>query len=536
MKRNIRKIALVLSIAMLLIMLAACGSSGNNASPAPSAGNAPADTIGAPVEEVKNTVKSDETLTVMLNGEPNLLLGEGNEAAIIVMESIGGGILEFDSANNSWRPGICTGFETVDETHYSFELRDGVTFSDGTPITAEDCVFSLNFWKETGNSDAQYYDIENTQIVDDKHFTLALTHYTPGWEFALVSQTGIVFSENALNAVGGTSGAERTPPVGAGRYVFKEWQPGSYILVERNENYWDPDYTGYYKYIKYVFVADSASRVLAVKSGDADVAVRITTADMTSIENDPKLQVVTVNTTVYNLIYNNKSGACADPKVREALSYAVDANAVNAIVNMGHGEPVGSWILPEFPFYKSCAEANNYDPEKAKQLLAEAGYPDGIELFLPVVGNNSQAATVVQETMRQAGITLNVQIMEQANYLEVVRAAEHDMILGTAFIRYRSANNYNLFNPELAGRAPQNAHLSGDAAEHVKELIAKCSSSDLAVAEQAWYEMQDYLFGNHVLTCICSTHGYATMRSDLTGYANCNPIEYLDPTGIHPVV
>lgn len=522
--------ALTALLLVCALMLTACGGSSSTASSVPASSTV---TTGIP-EAVANTEKSDETLTVMLNAEPDTMLaGVMNEGACIVQNTFAESILRYDPETKGWLPGICTGYETVDDTHYTFELREGVTYSDGTPVTVDDIIFSLRWFKEAGNSNAQYINMEETVKIDESHFTLALTEYVPGWE-TFINGTGmVIISESGLEAVGGAEGASRTPPATVGRYIFKEWEPGSYITVERNDNYYDSEYVGYYKTIRFVFVADSASRVLSLQSGDADVALRLSTADMMTVEADPNLQALVVNTGIYNVYFNNTNGPCADPKVREALTYAIDGAAVNAAVMMNKGEVVRSFSLPEFVYYKDF-DLIETNAEKAKELLAEAGYPNGLDLYLPVIKNHANVATVVQESLRQAGVNVTVETIEQQSFLEKTRNSEFDMIVGSKTLTALATNALNQVNPALAGRNPQNVWPNAEQAEILNEMIVRCNSSDEAVRAQAWDEIQTYMFDNYMFAPTCTNHLYAAMKADLEGYSTCNIMDYADVTEIHP--
>lgn len=492
-----------------------------------------AETIGIAKAEA-NTRKTDETLTVMLNAEPNgIFSGDNNEGGLIILNAVADSILEFDSVEKTWRPGICEGYEKVDDTHYTFKVRDDAVYSDGTPVTAEDCVYSLGMWKDSGASQAQYYDMEQTAVIDDKHFTLALTEYVPKWEFFVAQHPGVVVSEAAVEAAGGIEGIKRTQPVTAGRYRITEWQPGSYIMTERNDTYYDKDYTGYYKYIKYVFVADSSSRILAVKSGDADIAYRVSAADVASSKNDDTIQDLVINTSCYNVYFNNESGPCADVKVREALSCAIDGNAVNASVMMGMGQLTRGLILPQFPYYKE-KEPVALDYEKAKALLAEAGYGDGLELSLPVIATTSQVATVIQESLRQIGVTVNIEVLEQQAFAERARGGQFDFIVGTAGLCYENTNNFNQFDPDLKGRSVQNCRVT-EGADELSGYIDMCYSSDEATVAEGWGLVQDFIFDNYCLTGTCTTHLYSMMRTGLEGYTAANTMDHADVTEVHPV-
>ena len=168
---------------------------------------------------------------------------------------------------------------------------------------------------------------------------------------------------------------------------------------------------------------------MAVQSGDANVAYKISTTDYVMLEMNPMVEgVIISDIDLYNLGFNCSSEKLSDPKVREALAYAVDAESVNMIVNMGRGK-VAQGLFPEsFPYYHEVYEGGHlpFDPAKAKQLLADAGIPEGtLTLKFITLAANANIATIIQESMRQAGVNVEIEIEEQSVYVQDARSGNY---------------------------------------------------------------------------------------------------------------
>lgn len=527
-----KTIALLLALVMAFALVACGGKQpsgeqpGGNTDPGTSA---PADP-GTPSKPAE-PVKTDETLVVMLDAEPEKLYGDAGASGIIIIDAIAASLLEYDAETRGWTWGLAESYEKIDDTHYKFTLREGIQYADGTPVTAADAVYSLGYMNAQGTSDAQYFNMEEMEVIDDRTFVFALTQYIPGWEFFLAEHNGVVYSQAAVDAVGGEEAALRNIPVGCGKYQLKEWKSGEYILIERNENYYDKDYIGYYKYIKFMFVGDSASRLLAVKSGDAQVAYRISAAEYNSLKSDPAVTGLAYDAgVVYNVYFNNESGPCADVKVREALCYAIDGAAVNAVINMNAGTVAQGWLPASFPHYKDYGLIE-YNPEKAKQMLADAGYPNGIDLYCCVIASHREMATVVQESMRQAGVNLTVEVLEQNVYLQKARGGEYDIQMGNNTVPSLTPNVFNQIDPGKVGKSVQSCRIK---APEVSDYIKMCNSSDEATSAEGWEKLTDYVFGNYCLKGLCDGDKYNAVAAGLTGLSYATRMSYIDVTNIRP--
>lgn len=534
-----------LGIALAAAMLAGCGGSGKGASPADTGTSTEAggagETVGqnTPAADVggvdkSNTETSDETLTVVLMAEPTTITGLNGvttESSLIISECIGGTLLEYDDGEVT--PSLASGYEAIDDTHYRFTIRDEACYSDGTPVTAQDVVYSYGCYQAGGASAASYFNMEETVAEDDKNVIVAFQSYVPGWEYLIAEGNLPIYSEAAVEAVGGLESTDLAAPTGCGRYVLSEWKTGEYVMLERNENYWDTDYTPYYKYIKFIGIGDAASRLLAVQSGDANVAYKITATDYIALEANPDVNgVIISDDDLYNLGFNCTSEKLKDPKVREALTYAVDAEAVNALVNMGRGK-VAQGLFPEnFPYYHEVYEGGHlpFDPAKAKELLAQAGYPDGLTLRFITLAANQSIATIIQESMRQAGVTVEIDVLEQSVYVQEARSGNYDLQIISSSLGSVQPNCFNAISSRQMGKAVGQCRLNDPAMD---ELCDLASSPDPAVQGQAFGDIIDYVFNNYCLVGLCTQNKYCGVTAGIDGLTTGTRMSYIDVSYMH---
>lgn len=534
--------AMLLALAMImLISLAACGG-GTGSSTATSAGQSgtpaiPSDMTAVTEATSANTTKSDDTVTVMLGAEPTALTGLtgiNDQKSCVVMYALSARLFDFNYADGTAVPSLASGYEVIDDTHYRITLREDAQYSDGTPITAEDAAFCLKQYCDVGFDWTNHFVKDEIKAEDTHTLLLAYDTYVPGWDVGLCEATAGIYSQAAIEAVGGFEGSTRNMPLSGGRYNFKEWKPGEYMLLERNENYWDPDYTGYYKFIKILWASDSASRTLAVKSGDADVADTISVSECLTLKADPSANPVVFSTgTTFQLYFNCDKEPFNDPKLREAVSYLVDAVGINQLVNMGMGETVQGFIPRQMgEYYHDYFEGgiHPYDPEKGKAMLAEAGYGSGLTVDCIVLQANAAAATVVQEALRNAGITMNVTTLEPANYVPAARKGEYDITIGNNTNSYIAPDNFWLVDPVSAYNTIGGPKITD---ETMSEIVARANSVDHDTAVKGWNDTIDYLLDNHCLVGLYNKLVCAAINPDVAGLKLLKR-DYLNITEMHP--
>ncbi|MDD3403502.1 MAG: ABC transporter substrate-binding protein [Hespellia sp.] len=435
---KLKKLTAIVLAGAMTISLAACGGGDKSSGTATGSTGATATaSFLQPNTDAANTEETDETLTIGLSSEPSTLFGIAagkteNEDQII-RSALTETLVKKNYATGEIEPNLASEWEWVDGTHLKFTLRDDVTMGDGTPLVADDVVYTFNVCKEyCATSDVGKYLVG--AVADDEHtVTIEFTTEAPDF-LTMVSWTdyGIV-TEDEVNAAGGLEAAQTNPVVGNGPYKFVEWKNGQSITLERNEDYWNTDYAGYYKTIVFTFTSDAAAREMAVESGDADVAVDMPVSQAATYASSDA-----VNTTIYSfgqethLWYNmgDDSRATADANVRAAIDKALDFDAIAQVGTSGTADASLSYWDTSCEFYQAnyTKEERDVDVDAAKELLAEAGYEDGLEITALGLQDNTPVLTVMQANLAEAGITLTIDTPDTAQFVEAAFGGDYDLI------------------------------------------------------------------------------------------------------------
>jgi len=306
-----------------------------------------------------------------------------------------------------------------DATEFTLKLRKGIKFHDGTPFNAE--AVKINFDRLLDPKVAIRYrflvaPISTVTVADE--FTVKIKTKAPF--AALVSNlthqaTGIQ-SPDALKA---SWEKPLTKPVGTGPFMFKEWVPGNKFVMARNDNYWGKK--PLLQEVTWRVIPDDASRVVALETGEVHAAVRIPPFDIPRLKADKKLAVLSAASvrTIY-LGFNTLKEPFQDKRVRQAINYAVNKEAIVKHVLGGVGRVSDAAISPGI-FGYAPIKTYEYNIEKAKALLAEAGFPKGFETTLhPAVGRyymDASVATAVAADLLKVGIRAEIKMMEWGTYL-----------------------------------------------------------------------------------------------------------------------
>lgn len=323
-----------------------------------------------------------------------------------------------------------------DALSYTFKLRDA-TFHDGSPVTAEDVKASIERITAEG-SKATYRNelgvIKSIETPDAKTVKLTLAkpfvpliHYLALPESAIVPAAWIKEHGTDPNAT----------PIGAGPFKFSNWERGRELTVEK--------FDGYYKQgkphlddVHYVFYADENTRVNALKSGDVDIIDYVPWKDAASIEADPELQLESTTGPFMMLQFNTRFEPFSKPEVRQAISYAIDRMAIINTAFNGRGTPLYGIAIPEgyMGYSKDKANYFSHDVEKAKEMLAKAGYPNGFEarlLSTAQYGFHNNTAIAVQAELAKVGIKVNLDLPDWSGRIAKNNAGDYDfLVAGTA--------------------------------------------------------------------------------------------------------
>lgn len=311
---------------------------------------------------------------------------------------------------------------------YTFHLRDGLKFSDGSPLTALDAKFSLERLRDKEGSvmAGMFSVIKSVEAPDDR--TVAITLNQPSAPFlaSLAMFSAAVLPEQAVAAAGEEFGNN---PVGAGAFMLEEWRRGEVLRLKKNPHYWE---AGRVKLdgVEWLFIPNDNTRVLKLQAGEVDAIIFIPFNRVIELQGSADLQVhLDPSSREDHILINHDHGALGDVRVRHALYYAIDRQAIVDAVTFGHGKVANSFVPAGAMFYHADNPDYAYDPEKAKALLKEAGV-DGLSLkFLLTAGDSvhDQIGVIVKDQLAKVGIDVELVKQEEGQQWESTVAGEYDI-------------------------------------------------------------------------------------------------------------
>src|ERR671922_824398 len=313
--------------------------------------------------------------------------------------------------------------ESPDGLVYEFKLRQGVTFYNGDPFTAEDVRFS--FFRYKGTSAKLLHErVKAVEVIDPLRVRFVLHAPWPDFlTFYATPATGAawIVPKTYIEQVG-DDGFKRQP-IGLGPYRFGRFDPGVELVLEANERYWRK--TPSIKRITFKGVPERPTRLAMLKTGEADIAYLMIGDEATAVKGDPKLRLASViPPAVWYLEFPEQWDAKSpwhDRRVRLAANLAIDKQAINEVERLGLGRPTGS-IIPRSLEFALPLEPFPYDPAQARRLLAEAGYPHGFEAGdLNPIPPFFTLGEAVGHYLAAVGIRTQMRTMERAAFLSAWR-------------------------------------------------------------------------------------------------------------------
>jgi peptide/nickel transport system substrate-binding protein len=372
-----------------------------------------------------------------------------------------------------------------DQRVYEFKLREGIRFHNGEPFTAEDVKFS--FQRSKGNK-LLHEKVEDIVIVDPHRVRFQLREPWPdfmSYYGTIVSAASWIVPKKYIEQVG-DAGFKRNP-IGLGPYKFVSHTPGVELVMEAFEGYWRK--MPAVKRLVFKSVPDATTRYAMLKRGEVDIAYLLDVPDARELKNDPTLRLAfSGGIAIFFLDFLDQwdpKSPWADPRVRRAASYAIDRQALSEAETLGASKPAGSVVPPAFEFALPF-EPDPYDPAKAKQLLAEAGYPngfDGGELHqLPPYF--SMGETILND-LRAVGIRLQMRPMERAAYFSALAAKKLKGLCVCTSALYGNAAS------RMAEVVPSNGSFAYGGYPDIDELYAQQSrETDRARREAILHQIQ----------------------------------------------
>ncbi|MEM0950011.1 MAG: ABC transporter substrate-binding protein [Pseudomonadota bacterium] len=370
-------------------------------------------------------------ITIGMQLEPPNLDPTGGAAAAIdevVYANVFEGLTRFQ-ADGSIAPALAESWEiSNDGLVYTFTLQSGVTFHDGSALTAEDVKFSLDRARAEDTTNAQkalFAGIADVAAIDDTTVQISLASPNGGFLRNLAWGDAVIVAPESVDQAA-------TSPVGTGPFKFADWVQGDRVELERNDDYWgDPVAL---EKATFKFISDPTAAFAAMMAGDIDAFPGYPAPEtLIQFEADPRFKLMIGSTEGETILStNNKSEALSDIRVRQALAHAINRQEIVDGAMFGYGTPIGTHFAPHHPDYVDLTGMSGHDPDKARALLAEAGYGDGLTLSLklPPPSYARRGGEIIAAQLREVGIETEIENLEWAQWLEqVFRGKDFDLTI-----------------------------------------------------------------------------------------------------------
>lgn len=325
-------------------------------------------------------------------------------------------------------PCLATEWNWVDDYTLDLTLRDGVTFHNGSEFSAEDVMYSLKRAAESEFTAAYLENVllDECSILENGQVQIKLE--TPNSAFlSRLSQVMMID--------GDTWNEEENPasPVGTGAYKFVNWYDGDRIEFAAYDGYWG-DAAGYQN-LTLRFIPESASRALEIEAGTADIALSVQASDVMTLESNPDVSLYSTPCYMITYLgYDCGKEPYSSREVRQALSYAIDKESICNVVYSSLATPANHGRMSEVYWGYAGDEVTSYeyDPEKARELLAEAGYENGFDMTLTLSESDQDQimmSEIIQSQLSEVGINVQIEILENATYLDQIVEGGFDAFL-----------------------------------------------------------------------------------------------------------
>ncbi len=433
-------------------------------------------------------------------------------------------------------PGLAESWEISDDgLEYTFKLRSGLSFGDGTPLDAEAVKFTFDRmldpehpFADTGPfpfATSYFGQIDAVEAVDATTVKFVLKEPFSAFLGNLSGMTGAIVSPTAVEAYGKDFSSNG---VGSGPFKLTSWERGSRVVLEANPDYWE----GAPAQSQAIFIpiVDNLARVVALQTGQINVAVNIQPDTIAGLEADDRFEVLQqVGPHVWWITLDMNNEYLKSKEVRQALNYAVDREAITQDILKGTGVPAYGPIPPGLAGYDPELVSYAYNPEKAKQLLADAGYPDGftMDFWIPTSGSGMQdpvpMATAIQAYWQEIGVTTNIQTLDWGTYLSKLAALPKD----SGYTAFELSFMLGTGEPDIllntllstSQLAPQGINTGGYSNPKLDELIAEARrTTDSAQRASIYSEAAQIIIDDAPWVFVDHWKQSAAVSTDVQGF------------------
>jgi len=426
-------------------------------------------------------------------------------------------------------PRLAVSWELADNGRdWIFYLRQGVKFHDGTPFNAEAVKFTFDRLLDPANALAvrsRYTAVKTVEVIDE--YTVRFNFDAPFGPFLeLMREYGACIVSPAAMKKLGQEGFTMSP-VGTGPYIWKSYTPGEKVVLVRNEEYWGE--IPRINTVEIVTIPEPAAMLAALEAGDVDFAIPLPPQAALTLETKEGFKVLAEpSTRIYWLTLNTRIPILEKQKVRQALNYAIDYEAIVKGIFFGYARPNNSIIAPGCFGYSPYTVGYHYDPELARKLLTEAGHGAGFEMSLWVREMDSRLGQAIAGFWAQIGVTCEVVVQEEGVHYQLLSEPLEKTQVQATIDTWSSLDAFTGIGPLLHSREipPNGINWAFYHNPMVDSLLDKAAATaDQTERLELYRQAQQIIMSDAPWVVIANTLTIAGMRADLKGV-------WLEPGGI----
>lgn len=354
-----------------------------------------------------------------------------SDANLSYMSNFFDGLLQRTSPDGKLAPALATSWERVDEVTWKFSLREGVKFHNGNDFDSTDVKFTFTRMKDPKYS--KLLNIANsieTIETPDPYTVIFKTKKPVPWFANTMHQNFIVDKESSENR---DSGDYNTRPIGTGAYTFVEWVKGSYVRMQANPDYWEGEPK--YKTVDIRPITEESTRFAALAGKQVDIVNGVPITLYDRIQNMPHVELISqaARRAIYMDITNKPGTPFEDIRVRQAIAHAINEEQI--IEKVMRGQATLAHQVPDVPTigYDATLKRLDYDPEKAMQLLKDAGYPDGFEITIAGPNdryiNDEKICEAVAKYLAKIGLKVTLDVKPKSIFFDEINEYKHHFYL-----------------------------------------------------------------------------------------------------------
>ena len=515
--------AMILASALLLSACASSASEGKGAETAATEQNQTeaAETVAEKDPTGEN--EKDPVVVTIARGTDTVTLDPafaGDNVDIWVDSLIFEGLVRASEDGKEIEPCLADTWEISDDgLTYTFHLRDEAKFSDGTDVTAEDAAFSINRSLNEGSWNSLISCIKEAKVVDEDTVEIDLNNPSGSLLSCLASFICAIYPESYYSTADADTLTKE--PLGTGAFYLEEWKPDEKMILKKNPYYWE---TGYplADEIDLLVVPDDNTRLMQLQAGQIDAMEGVSAQMREQLQNTAGVNIIDFPTTHVDYVsFNYTSEKLNDKRVRQALNYATNREDINQAVFGGLGTLCPSVVWPTAEYFNPDQKSYDYDPDKAKELLAEAG-AENLDLNLIISTGDASSlmeATILKDQWSKVGVNLNIEQMDSSARRDARNNLTFEVLL-------------NYFTSDITDTAENMEmfcikdnfdcwHLGWNGAdqEEAEKLVKEAgATTDKEIRKTNYYKAQEIMADNALIIPLVTLPETVAVRDNVSGF------------------